>query len=218
MNKSERTRRHIIEKAAPLFNKKGIAGTSLGDVTAAAGLSKGSIYGNFKSKDELAVAVFQYNTRRLHRYFARGIIRGRTAVEQLLSYPTLFRRLYQAMLPYGGCPVLNTGAEADDTHELLCRLTREFISEWRKTVVELIESGKARGEIRSDADAGKTADLMLSLFEGGGLLSKVTGRDHYIAHAIDHMESLIHRLAADGPETGDAPGTAASPPRGQADP
>ena len=98
MSKSERTRRYIIEQSAPVFNKKGIAGTSLADLTAATGLTKGSIYGNFKSKDDLAVAVFQYNTQNLTRYFARRLKRGRNAIEKLMAYPGAFRELYRSML------------------------------------------------------------------------------------------------------------------------
>ena len=59
--KARQTRQFIIDKAAPVFNKKGVSGTSLSDLTRATGLTKGSIYGNFKDKDEVAVCVFQYN-------------------------------------------------------------------------------------------------------------------------------------------------------------
>ncbi|MFW6333752.1 MAG: TetR family transcriptional regulator, partial [Desulfosalsimonas sp.] len=41
--KSERTRRRIIEKAAPVINKKGAAGTSIADLADATGLTKGGI-------------------------------------------------------------------------------------------------------------------------------------------------------------------------------
>ena len=58
MSKAEKTRQFIIEKTAPIFNKKGFAGTSLSDMTEATGLTKGSIYGNFADKDEVAMAAF----------------------------------------------------------------------------------------------------------------------------------------------------------------
>src|ERR1700722_8888899 len=65
ISKAERTRQFIIEKTAPIFNKKGYAGTSLSDITAATGLTKGSIYGNFADKDEVALAAFDYNIGKL---------------------------------------------------------------------------------------------------------------------------------------------------------
>jgi TetR/AcrR family transcriptional repressor of nem operon len=40
MTKGERTRREIVEKAAPLFNQKGYEGTSLSDLMEATGLKK----------------------------------------------------------------------------------------------------------------------------------------------------------------------------------
>ena len=59
MSKAEKTREFIIEKAAPIFNTKGYAGASLNDIIDATGLTKGSIYGNFENKDEVAIAVYQ---------------------------------------------------------------------------------------------------------------------------------------------------------------
>ncbi|MDO9376148.1 MAG: TetR/AcrR family transcriptional regulator, partial [Ferruginibacter sp.] len=61
MTKAEKTRNFIVEQTAPIFNKKGYAGTSLTDLTEATGLTKGSIYGNFANKDEVALAAYDYN-------------------------------------------------------------------------------------------------------------------------------------------------------------
>ena len=59
--KSAITSQYIIEKVAPIFNKKGYVGTSLSDMTEATGLTKGSIYGNFKNKDGVAIEALKYN-------------------------------------------------------------------------------------------------------------------------------------------------------------
>jgi AcrR family transcriptional regulator len=44
-----------------LFNTKGYNSTSLSDITQATGLTKGSIYGNFENKDQVAIEVYKYN-------------------------------------------------------------------------------------------------------------------------------------------------------------
>ena len=59
MSKAEKTKEFIIEKSAPIFNKKGYAGTSLADIMEATNLTKGSIYGNFENKDELYEPVLE---------------------------------------------------------------------------------------------------------------------------------------------------------------
>ncbi|RKM92681.1 TetR/AcrR family transcriptional regulator, partial [Aquimarina sp. AD10] len=61
MIRSEKTRQLIIKKTASIFNKKGYTGTYLSDLTNATGLTKGSIYGNFKDKNEVALEAFRYN-------------------------------------------------------------------------------------------------------------------------------------------------------------
>src|SRR5215204_2574009 len=65
VSKADQTKAFIIEKTAPLFNTKGYEGTSMSDIEAATGLTKGSIYGNFTNKDEVALAVFDFNLQKI---------------------------------------------------------------------------------------------------------------------------------------------------------
>ena len=53
--KRERTRQRLIETAAHLIREKGYANLSMEQVAAQAGVSRGSIYGNFKDRSELIV-------------------------------------------------------------------------------------------------------------------------------------------------------------------
>src|SRR5204862_3072071 len=51
--KKAMTRRKLLDAAATVFARKGFAGASLDDVAEEAGLTKGAVYSNFASKDEL---------------------------------------------------------------------------------------------------------------------------------------------------------------------
>src|SRR5215475_15614712 len=51
------SRERIVQRAAELFAERGIAGTSLDEVLAAAGAGKGQFYHYFRGRDELAAAV-----------------------------------------------------------------------------------------------------------------------------------------------------------------
>lgn len=50
----------IIEKASVLFAENGFGATSVQDITDACGISKGSFYLSFKSKDSLLFSIFEY--------------------------------------------------------------------------------------------------------------------------------------------------------------
>ena len=57
LSKAERTSQHILETAAPVFNRLGYASTSMAEITKATGLTKGAIYGNFENKREISTSI-----------------------------------------------------------------------------------------------------------------------------------------------------------------
>jgi AcrR family transcriptional regulator len=189
--RSERTRQLIIDAAAPIFNKKGYAGTSMSDLTAATGLTKGSIYGNFKDKDDVAVHAFQHNIDLIFDFFSKEIKAAGPTLDKLLAYPRGFRKIYRMILSYGGCPILNTAVEADDTHAVLRKMAVDVLAKWKKSIVTLITDGIEEGVIDSATNAQKSAEILIAILEGGSVLSKVTGEESYMRNAIDMAEEKI---------------------------
>jgi AcrR family transcriptional regulator len=57
--KRDRTRRALISAAAAVIGEKGYDRTTLEEVAARAGMSRGAIYGNFKDKEQLFLAVIE---------------------------------------------------------------------------------------------------------------------------------------------------------------
>src|SRR6516225_10393462 len=55
----DETRDKLFEAAAQLFEEQGIGGASIEAIAAAAGFSRGAFYSNFKSKDELIIAMLE---------------------------------------------------------------------------------------------------------------------------------------------------------------
>jgi AcrR family transcriptional regulator len=56
-DKRQRTRAALLEAAAVVIRQKGYEGTTLAEVAERAGMTRGAIYGNFKNRDELFLAV-----------------------------------------------------------------------------------------------------------------------------------------------------------------
>ena len=63
--KRERTRQLLIETASALIREKGFSNVSMEEVAARAGVSRGSIYGNFRDRSELVVAVAVHRMPRI---------------------------------------------------------------------------------------------------------------------------------------------------------
>ena len=58
-DKRDRTRAALLEAARTLIRDKGYERTTLEDVASRAGMTTGAIYGNFKNRDELFIALGQ---------------------------------------------------------------------------------------------------------------------------------------------------------------
>ncbi|MBO9594328.1 MAG: TetR/AcrR family transcriptional regulator [Niabella sp.] len=194
LSKSERTRKWIIEKTASVFNERGYAGTSLTDLTAATGLTKGSIYGNFENKDAVALAVFDYNYNRVAAYLKERIRATDNAIERLLVYPDIYRNYLKVPFLRSGCPILNTAAEADDTHPLLRKKAAGALAFWKKAIENQVKRGIARGEIKPDTNPTQVAVVLISLIEGAFMQAKVTERTTELKMAMNYLEAMIRSL------------------------
>lgn len=194
MSKAEKTKQFIIEQTAPIFNKKGYAGTSLNDITGATGLTKGSIYGNFGGKDEVALAVFDYNLKKVTKIFEAEMA-GKTSVkEKLLVYTHVYGNLMDFPFPAGGCPMQNTAIEADDTHPELKKKALTAIQNWKKKIMNLIQQGIDTKEIKAEVHPEQFALTMIATIEGMTMIASLTGNPQYRKWIIASLEKSILQL------------------------
>lgn len=188
MSKAERTRQFIIEQTAQLFNTKGYAATSLADITEATGLTKGSIYGNFENKDAVSRAVFRYNADRLLTHIDRSFSEDKpNARTKLLAHIDFYRKNWLKIFENGGCPVLNTATEVDDTLPALQNDVKQVLENWATKITSVLEEGKNEGIFKNDLDSEAYAYLFITLIEGGILLAKTTGKQIHLQRALDRI-------------------------------
>jgi TetR/AcrR family transcriptional repressor of nem operon len=191
MGKAERTREFIVEKTAPVFNRKGYAGTSMSDLTETTGLTKGAIYGNFENKDEVALAAFDYNLSKMVQRVKAVQSNDTTALGKLRAYINVYRNgLFNPTLSLG-CPIVNAGIEADDTHPQLKQKVGDAVGSWHRSISAIIHQGIRSGEMKEDADVSSFASLMIAMIEGGITVSKISGDISYLNKSLDQLELLI---------------------------
>jgi len=195
MNKAERTKQFIVEKTAPIFNVKGYSATSLQDMTDATGLTKGSIYGNFSNKDEVALAAFDHNLQKVETILTAEMDRHSSLKQKLLVYVNVYDNFLKYPFPTGGCPILNTATEADDTHDQLKKKAANAIHSWKNKIVSLLEQGMKTGEFRRDLNTEQAALTMIAMIEGAIMITKLTGKINHKRAIMQSVEKLIHDLS-----------------------
>ncbi|NEP76425.1 TetR/AcrR family transcriptional regulator [Okeania sp. SIO2G5] len=197
MSKAERTKAHIISQAANLFNKKGFAGSSMADIMRATGLKKGGIYNHFGSKDELALAAFDYAAATMGARYIRAIQDKAKdgAIAQLHTVLDVFQQNMCDALIEGGCPLLNTAIESDDTHPALRERTQQAMGRWHQSIRQVVQKGVKRGELQASIDSDAVATVMIATLEGTLMMTKLYSDRQYIDHGINHLRQYVDSLS-----------------------
>ncbi|GAB3497012.1 TetR/AcrR family transcriptional regulator [Spirosoma knui] len=194
MSKSERTRQFIIEKAAPIFNRKGMAGTSISDIMEATKLAKGGVYGNFENKDEICLEVFNYLLKRLSTEIDGYASEEVTAKGKLFALLDYYRdNLLRS--DFGGCPILNFGVEADDTNPVIKQRVNQSIKAMQSRISNLIIQGIANGEFNDTFDAELFAIKMFTMLEGAILIGRIQNSNHQMSLLVDLLKTEINQYS-----------------------
>ncbi len=192
MTKGERTRQKIVADAAAVFNTRGYAGTSLAELMAATGLTKGGIYRHFGSKEELAAEAFDFTwaaaiARRVPEIDAKedGIGWLRALIANIAT-----RRPAIA----GGCPLLNTATDADDGNPVLRARVTKALDQWLSHIETIVKHAIRRKQIRPDVNPKVVATLVVATMEGALMVSRLEKSDDALrrvqAHLNDYLDSL----------------------------
>ena len=202
MKKSEKTRQLIVEKAASLFNQKGYAGTSIQDLMEATGLTKGGIYGNFKKeatdkksvKEEIAKAAFEYAVWVVNKEVQKRTFVIENSLDKLKAVVYFYKERVMSLPVDGGCPIMNTSIDSDNTQPALRRKVVKAVEYWRGRIIKTLERGKKKNEIKKEVNAEDFATLFIGTLEGGILMSRILKDNHHFDVMADQLVLLIDGL------------------------
>ena len=164
------SRERIVERAADLFAERGIAGTSVDEVLAAAKAGKGQFYHYFRNRDELAAAAVGYRCAQVVDGLtdALGDVSSLAGLEQALA--GFIAGFEQAGLP--GCPIGTLAAEVAGRNEAARLQAAAGFDAWERLLADALERMRQRGELRADAAPAVLATGLLASIEGGMVLSQ----------------------------------------------
>jgi len=195
LRKGERARRMIVERSAGVFNTRGYFGASMGDLVRATGFEKGGIYNHFGSKEELALAAFDYAVEAMRGRFEAALSGKEGALDRLLAIVEVFAELVEDPPVAGGCVVFNTAVEADDAHLVLRERAREAMNDWLRLVGSIAREGVRAGELEPGTDPREVASLTVATLEGALALSRLHGDPAHMRRAVRHLGGYIGSLA-----------------------
>jgi TetR/AcrR family transcriptional repressor of nem operon len=193
LSRGERTRRRIVGHATLLIYEKGYSKTTIDEIIAAAGVTKGSFYFHFPSKEELGYAVIENASEHilgtLKRTLEREDITPRRRIETMLAE---IQSIVEAADCSRGCIIGNLALETSNISDGFRKRIARAFREWSGLIASELEKMKEAGELPSHFDSAAYADFAISALEGGIMISKVT---HDPAPMRNSIKLILERLA-----------------------
>ena len=191
--KAERTTAYIIETVAPIFTKLGYVGTSMSDLTDATGLTKGAIYGNFENKEALALSAFEYSSKKLLQKLDEILSSEGSSLDKIFALTEFYRHYDEFTKDLGGCPILNTGVDAQNNNKLLAAASKEAVKEIEGKIALVLENGANSNELKLPVTPLQFAKQFFTMIQGAIAMSTITRDRKYLVNTIAYLEVLVKK-------------------------
>ena len=161
---SAERKQQIFDAALACFSRNGYYQTTMDDIVAESGLSKGALYWYFDSKKEIFLGLFQV----VMDQFGEGWVAvaedpDRSAVDKLRDSLSFFEVGLEELIPFFGLMLEAWALTSHD--EDVGSLIREFYVPYLQIMESIVQQGVENGEF-SAADARATALVVMTLFDG----------------------------------------------------
>ena len=185
----------ILQAALSVIRTKGYTATRIEDVCEAAGLTKGSFFHHFSTKEELAIAAADYWSEITSALFADAPYHAPAdPVQRVLAYVDFRKALLQGELPEFTCLVGTMTQEVFGTHPAIREACEHSISGHAATLVPDIQAAIEQCGIQADWTAESLALFTQGAIQGAFILAKARQDTAAAADAIDHLRRYLELL------------------------
>ncbi|MBZ6177167.1 TetR/AcrR family transcriptional regulator [Streptomyces olivaceus] len=166
------TRRRILDAAAALIERRGVAAVTLDDVEHAAGVGRSQLYHYFDGRDDLV----------------RSVVHSTVDTVLAAQEPLLLEtdslagidRWFDAIVAngtrqdaVGGCAIGSLAGQLSGQDDLTRQAFVDAFARWEAPLIAGLRRMQEAGELRPETDVTELADLTMAAVQGGLLLAQV---------------------------------------------
>ncbi|MFD7064585.1 transcriptional regulator CprB [Streptomyces sp. NPDC059906] len=153
--RAEQTRATIVGAAADLFDRHGYESTSLSEIVAHAGVTKGALYFHFAAKEDLAHAIMEIQSRTSRRLAKDLDGRGYSSLEALMRLTFGMARLCVQG------PVLRAGLRLATAGVPVRPPLPHPFTEWREIAASRLLNAVRQSDLHQDIDVDSVAHTLV---------------------------------------------------------
>jgi AcrR family transcriptional regulator len=143
---SEERKNQILDAASEVFVEKGVYETRMDDIVKESGLSKGTLYWYFKSKDEIVLSIFERMFSREFQEIKNLVDFGESATERMLKFAEIFSEDIRQMLRL--IPLAYEFMAWAFRRKVIQDAFKSYVNEFMVILIPLLQEGIDSGEFR----------------------------------------------------------------------
>jgi AcrR family transcriptional regulator len=203
--KGAATRAFLLQVAAEVFAERGYAATTMAELIARSGLTKGAFYFHFSSKEQLALAVIEEKQRQWVDSVQAAISAERQAIDQLRIVALELVRVHR-----DDPSAFSVSRLTRDLSRIphVTDLVRDHTRAWVGLLAALIAQAQADEDLPATIDANDLAALLVAATDGlkdlGTLIDAPTRARRAFARRMDALIALVDALRVRPADSGSA--------------
>ena len=181
----------VLGKAMQAFWARGYEATSIHDLLRTMGLNRGSLYATFGDKRSLFIRALRHYDA-VYRKAWVTTLAGSGSPRRAIT--GAFEDVIASVLETGsrdGCLLINTALELSPHDAEICDIVGHGLAEMEAFFREMIENGRASGDIARTVAPGDTARALLGLFIGLRVLSRSRPEEPLLRSIANQAEALL---------------------------
>jgi TetR/AcrR family transcriptional repressor of nem operon len=185
----------FLDAALHVIRAKGYTATRIEDICETAGLTKGSFFHHFDSKEELALAAAAHFAAMADAVFATAPYQSAAdPLDRLLGYVDFRIAILRGSLPEFTCLLGTMVQETYDTHPALRTACDTHISAHAKQVAAIIAEAKRRYAPGVPWSAESLALHIQAVIQGAFILAKAKHGPKVAADSLNHLRRYLKML------------------------
>lgn len=190
-------RSKLLDAALSVIRAKGYSATTVDELCAAAGVTKGAFFHHFKSKDALAVAAADHWSELMDGLFAAAPFHGHAdPLDRVLGYIDYRKALLQGSVPEFTCLVGTMVQETYETAPAIRDACERSISGHAATLEADIQAAIDGRDLKPGWTARSLALHTQAVLQGAFILAKAKGGTEAAADTVDHLRRYVELLFA----------------------
>jgi TetR/AcrR family transcriptional repressor of nem operon len=197
--KGEQSRERILATSKALVMQKGFAGTSVDDILAAGGISKGAFFHHFKSKADLAAALVTWHAQSDLAMFRTMAAQVEARHSDPLEQMMVFLKMFEAYIsnskdPSPGCMYAVYTYESMQFDPAIRDFVADTLRDWTAIYIRKFQEILDHYPPARPVSARTLAEMIVSLIEGGLILQRAYGNVEITARQSEQFRNYLELL------------------------